>query len=137
MATDLIPKTFLRRFVLYHLPALLYALGIIALSSIPNLATPQIRIIAVDKVAHFLEYAIFAFLIFRSVSNLSRRPRLRWIVLLSALFLCIFALLDEIYQQYIPGRHMDVLDFVTDVGGALIVLTIMGRRYQQAQKRSE
>ena len=120
--------------MLYHLPVLLYAAGVIALSSIPNLSAPQIRIIAVDKIAHFLEYAIFAFLTFRSVSNINVRMRLQWIVLLSALFLSIFALLDEFYQHYVPGRHMDLLDFVTDVGGALVVLALLGRRYRKAQK---
>lgn len=134
MVTSSNPATFWRRFVIYHLPVLLYSLGVLALSSIPNLATPQIRLIALDKVAHFLEFAVFAYLTFRSVSNFSPRLKLMWIVLLSALFLSLFALLDEIYQHYVPGRHMDVLDFVTDMGGALIVLVLLGRRYHNAEK---
>lgn len=118
-------STPLRRFLFYHLPPILYAFVIFILSSIPNLNVPQIEVVALDKLAHFLEYAIFAFLIFRSISNLNSKLRLRLIVILSALFLFCFALLDEIYQQFVPGRYSDLLDFITDVGGALIVLLIL------------
>ncbi|RKX29014.1 MAG: hypothetical protein DRP47_02875 [Candidatus Zixiibacteriota bacterium] len=126
-------SSFWRRFMLYHLPAIFYALVIITLSSIPNLKTPHIQIVAVDKLAHFLEYAIFAYLTFRSISNISSRLRLRWIVLLSALFLSCFALIDEIYQHFVPGRYSDLLDFATDMGGALVVLLILGRRHHQTR----
>jgi VanZ family protein len=49
-------------------------------------------------------------------------------LLLSALFLTFFALLDETFQHFIPGRHYDLLDYVMDVGGAMFVLVILGIR---------
>ena len=59
----------IRTLLVYHLPVLLYAGGIIAVSSIRNLPSPQIEGLAMDKVAHFVEYALFAFLAFRVSSR--------------------------------------------------------------------
>ncbi len=128
-------KTYLSDFLWYHLPVILYAGVIIALSSIPNLKTPQIQIVALDKVAHFFEYAIFAFLTFRSVTHITDSITITKSLLISALFLSLFALLDEYYQHCIPGRHLDLWDYITDVGGALFVLAILGLRQHRSKTK--
>jgi len=115
-----------RRFVKYHLPVIVYAAGILAVSSIPNLRTPDLRVLAVDKLAHFLEYAVFAFLTFWSFYHIGRTPNLRRTLLVAALFVTVFALLDELHQHFIPGRQSDWLDFVVDVLGAFIILAVLG-----------
>lgn len=112
----------------YHLPALGYASLIIGLSSIPNLSPVEIKTVAFDKVAHFMEYAIFAFLVFRSISQIRRPISTRAIVISSAVFLTCFATLDELYQFTVPGRHMDPLDLAADIIGALLVLSLLGYR---------
>lgn len=120
------PESRKRRFLKYHLPLIVYALAIIAVSAIPNLRPPKVTAIPFDKVAHFVEYAIFAFLAFRSFTNIDPHIRLSRAVLLSALFITLFALLDETLQQFIPGRHYDLLDYAVDVAGAFIVLILLG-----------
>jgi len=112
----------MKEFSKYHLPAVLYAVLIIVLSSLPGLGVPQIRIIALDKIIHFIEYAVFAVLIFRSFSNISEKLQGRVIVFFSMLFVVLFALFDELYQSYIPGRSSDPFDFLFDVLGALIII---------------
>ena len=77
------------------------------------------------------EYAIFAFLTFRSISHISSNIRLRSSLLYSAAFLSVFALLDESYQRLIPGRHMDFLDVAVDIIGALLVLSLLGLRQRR------
>lgn len=134
MHTETDPESKLIRFIKYHLPALLYAAGIIAVSSIPNLKISRINIISFDKLIHFMEYAIFAFLIFRSVYNISAKLTLKRTMLISALFLSFFALMDEIVQHFIPGRHSELWDLFADISGAIIVLTLCGFWYRKTSK---
>ena len=114
-----------RHFTVYHLPVIVYAVVVLSISSIPYLKTPKVRIIAFDKLVHFLEYAIFAALTFRSFSRISVSISTDRAFLLSALFIVVFAFLDEMHQYIIPGRDSDPLDFVTDVVGAFLVLVYL------------
>jgi VanZ family protein len=112
-----------KRFLIYHLPFIIYGCLIILISSIPNLRQPQIKFLAVDKIAHFIEYAILAFLIFRSFTHISAKLTVNHALTFSLLFLGVFAMLDEFYQRYIPGRHFDIYDLVIDIlGGSLVLL---------------
>jgi len=124
-----------QRFLRYHLPVILYAAAIVVVSSIRDLRPPPTGISEIDKVAHFLEYAVFSWLTFRSFYHLGKTPNLRRTLLLSALFVSIFALLDEIYQYFIPGRHSDWADFVVDVAGALVILAGLAL-FRSVRKRS-
>lgn len=105
------------------------------MSSIPDLKAPELRFLFVDKLAHLVEYAIFALLIFRSFSRVSRRITRRRAFFLSALFLSLFAFLDELYQHFIPGRNSDVYDLAGDILGALVVLAYLWIRPVRAKKR--
>ena len=121
-------------FLKYHLPAILYAAAILSVSCIPNLKTPEIRFLAKDKVAHFLEYAIFAFLAFRSFAHLSGRKRIGTVILLTLLLLAGFAVVDELLQGFIPGRHSDILDYAADLaGGSLVAIILWLIRRRQAE----
>jgi VanZ family protein len=123
----------MKRFVRYHLPAILYAALIICLSSIPDLGKPQLAVLSIDKLLHFGEYAIFAILIFRSFSNVSSRLGSRYVIYLSLLFIALFALFDELYQGYVPGRDPDVLDLLFDILGAALIIALMYIRGRRAQ----
>ena len=118
----------MRKFVLFHLPVILYGAAVLVVSSIPNLHTPKIRILAADKLLHFLEYALFAFLIFRSFSNLTRRTPTRLAFWLGLLFLAAFAVLDEYVQSLTPGRSSEVLDYLTDLFGGAVILVLLWLR---------
>lgn len=115
----------MNKFLKYHLPAILYGLLIIIFSSIAHFHTPRLRFIGVDKIIHFLEYAIFAVLVYRSFSNISDRLSDRSIFLLSILFLSLFAALDETYQEFIPGRQPDLTDAISDISGSIIILILL------------
>ncbi len=114
-----------RHFAVYHLPMIAYGIVVLGISSIPYLKTPKVRIIAFDKLVHFLEYAIFAALTFRSFARLSISVSADRAFLLSALFIVVFAFLDEMHQYLIPGRASDPLDFATDLVGAFLVLVYL------------
>ncbi len=121
----------MRLFLKYHLPAILYAVLILSVSSIPSLKTPQIRFIAADKVAHFIEYAIFAFLIFRSLVHIPALLRKNLAVPTAVLFVAAFAYMDELYQRHIPGRHSDMTDYAADLAGALLILGLTWLRHRK------
>jgi VanZ family protein len=122
---------FWKNMLIYHVPVILYACIVIAVSSIPNLKTPSVRFFAVDKLAHFVEYAIFGFLTFRSFSHLKGGIRVNLALLLSILFLSAFAVIDEYHQQFIPGRQADIADVATDLLGAVLVIVFLWLRHRR------
>ena len=93
-----------------------YCTLIFVLSSQPDLTVPEV-VPSADKLVHFLEYAGVGWLWTRAV----RADRPRWTaltVLLSTLtFAGVYGLSDEWHQLYIPGRFVDLHDFLADVCG--------------------
>ena len=119
----------------YHLPVILYGATILAVSSIPNLKTPETGSWPVDKLAHLVEYAGLAILVYRSSVRWhcwSRPGSALWITLLVP---AGWSLLDEWWQGYVPGRFSDPWDFLADVGGAALVVGIVWLR--QRRRTSE
>jgi VanZ family protein len=121
----------LRRFLVYYGPLVLYAVLIFVVSSIPKLPSPDIGIVFIDKIAHFLEYAVLVVLALRAFS---RPPisaggyRLYLIGMLAAL---VYAVADEYHQSYVPGRTADWYDVLADslgIGCGAMVYRLMGRR---------
>lgn len=42
-----------------------------------------------------------------------------------------YGVLDEIHQHFVPGRHPDVVDVITDFAGAVVFVLIVPRLYQR------
>ena len=131
------PKSGLGRFVYCHLPAILYAAAIIAVSSIPNLKGPTLKLVAFDKVAHLLEYAVFAWLAIRAFSNMGPRVGVNQAFFLAALFVSLFAVFDEYYQRFVPGRQFDIFDILIDVCGAMLVLIWFRARNKKVNQTTD
>ena len=129
-------KSAVKRIIWYHLPFIAYASLIIIISSIPNLKQPQLRFLAFDKIAHFVEYSIFAVLTFRSFSNLTAKLTVNHALIMSFVFLSVFAVIDEFYQRYIPGRYFDIFDILIDLLGAFLVLLILGKRLKTLNRET-
>lgn len=115
------------RFLWYHLPPILVGLTILSLSSIPHLHGPDIEAIGVDKIAHFTEYGIFGWFLARSVLRLAGRGGRKQILLLTLIFLVLFACGDEFLQSFIPGRDSSVFDVLADSCGAACALILTYR----------
>ena len=88
-------------------------------------ATHEIPEATIRTSAHFGEFAVLALLItvdltllldLRLSEPLSHRHAL---VLLSVPFSALMAVIDECIQFFSPGRAMQLLDIMIDVGGAL------------------
>ncbi|KAA3634433.1 MAG: hypothetical protein DWP97_07100 [Calditrichaeota bacterium] len=126
-----------KKFLIYHVPVILYAGAIIFVSSITTLRTPEVRFLAFDKLAHFLEYAIFAFLTIRSVSNLSEKLKLEASLLISTVFVILFAVFDEYFVQILSKRNSSLYDLTADIIGSMLILIlyyILKKRKLKLQK---
>ena len=123
----------IREFMRYHLPLVAYATLVLVLSSIPDLSVPIVTSFPSDKIAHFCEYAIFAGFTFRSFSRLMPKATSK-LLLFCILFLTLFALADEYYQHFIPGRQTDLLDFAADIGGGFLVLFLLFDHFRRVNR---
>ncbi|MFC1543011.1 VanZ family protein [Candidatus Neomarinimicrobiota bacterium] len=97
--------------------AILYALLIIVLSTIPGQSYPDTMWLSQDKIIHFCEYGIFAILLSRAF--VSRATGQRQVLLFALVIAGTFGALDETYQLLIPGRDSSYADWIADVTGAL------------------
>ena len=114
----------IRGALLFHLPAMVMAVAILFVSSIPNLAGPVNSIFGFDKVMHIAEYGLFSWLVLRSLSWFKPKGMATAMLLFVVFVVAIFAGLDEYLQSFVPGRDSTVADFVADligVGGAAYV----------------
>src|SRR5215471_3762040 len=79
----------------------------------------------VRKTAHFTEYAVLAWLIFRAFRGASReRWRLQWAVLTIAVILS-WSLVDEWHQTFTRTRGGSIYDSMLDSTGGLFVIALI------------
>lgn len=92
------------------LPAVLWAALIFYLSSRSSVPLPGVE--GADKVAHFGAYLVLGF--FLAFGN-ARGPRLPSVAPL--LLGWLYGAADEIHQYFVPGRSVDIRDWVADALG--------------------
>jgi VanZ family protein len=101
-------------------PLIAWIVVIFGLSSIPGISIKGPDIPGgIDKVAHFVEYAILAFVLHRGIRFRNEHSGLSLIIIVASCALVI-AVLDELYQSLIPGRESSVADVVADVAGMAV-----------------
>ena len=102
-------------FAVRHLPAQLFAITILTLSSIPGNVYPKVDVPMADKWVHFVLYAPFGWLLARCVAG--EKPI--WIAGVALPFLAgsTFAAMDEIHQLSVLNRTCSLTDWFVDVMG--------------------
>ncbi len=73
-----------------------------------------------DKVLHAAAYGIMAFLAINYFKYL--RLGLNFVLVISFIFCALYGASDEFHQSFIEGRQADVLDWLADCFGALLLL---------------
>ncbi len=97
--------------------AILYALLIIGLSSIPGRSFPDVKLLSQDKLIHIGEYLIFGILVSQAiVLRVTAHGR---VFLFTLLLASTFGALDEVYQTLIPGRDNSYADWIADLLGVI------------------
>lgn len=94
-----------------------YAFLIFLLSSLSNPSPVSIPdIFMADKLLHFIEYAIFGFLLFAA---LYEGMAVKKAVFLSFAMATIYGATDEFHQYFVADRDSDLFDLLADsLGGA-------------------
>jgi VanZ family protein len=115
-----------REFVRYWLPVIVYAALMLVISSIP-IRIRRVPFRNYDKVFHFFEYGIYAWLWYRALKgtmSLSSRGR---IAIATVLICTAFGIMDELYQVYTPYRTSNIYDLAADASGsfAAVILAVL------------
>lgn len=122
------------------MPAVLWAVLIFLLCSIPGKDIPGagwMEVISLDKWVHFGIFAILMIFILHAIrrqySAESWRFDGRWVWLIAVV---IYGGLTELYQHWmLADRTADVYDFIANTAGAIIGWSIY-ERYYSSQKRN-
>lgn len=121
------------RFMKYQFPVILWGLLIVVVSSIPRISQPIPSIPYLDKFAHFMEYAVFAYLMCRALFYASRPGKMGRALFFSFLFCIAFAAGDELHQLFIPGRSRSLSDFIADSAGIVFALSVFYIRHAKRE----
>jgi VanZ family protein len=109
----------------FIIPPIIWAALIFVASSIPSSDIPKAKILEFDKAIHLSIYFVFAFLIFRAFSYDGFSSKLHaaaaWVTVLLAAF---YGATDEFHQFFVPGRSMDVFDWLADTSGAILAVAL-------------
>ena len=110
------------RYLKYWAPPLIYMGVIFAVSSMkqPPLPMPKFEWLTIDKLYHFIEYAILGGLVARAF--LKAKPSIvpsQLIWGLSAAISILYGASDEWHQTFVPGRFATLADWVADALGSI------------------
>ncbi|MFQ5823297.1 MAG: VanZ family protein [bacterium] len=110
-------------FYKYYLPAIIWALLIFFLSSLPSNAVQSLSLQLDDLILHFIEYSVFGILLGRSI--IQNPHRVNWKLCLTVTLIGIlYAASDEFHQMFVEGRFAEVSDFLADGVGVIFGLFI-------------
>jgi VanZ family protein len=105
-------------------------------TSWPNPPAVEAGGFPLDKLTHFLLYAVEAVLLHRAIRWKGRSGIAMSRVMAIVGTMAVWGMLDEAHQEWIPGRVMDTGDLVADIAGAAVgaVLgeTIARRREEES-----
>ena len=93
----------------YRIFLITYGILILSISSIPGDSIPRFVLLSWDKLIHIVEYSILGFLSINTLQNKSKNQ----IIITCVLCLC-FAIIDEVWQSFIPGRFSSAVDVIAD-----------------------
>jgi len=105
------------------LPAAAVASGIFWFSHQSGSGLPDT---GVDKIQHALAYGVLALALWHGLGNRFRVPRVaarRGMI--AATIAALYGWSDEFHQSFIPGRDASLYDWIADVFGAVVVVTML------------
>ena len=104
---------------------IVWMIAILTVSSIPSLPTLKIHTakseFRLDYMIHFCEYGMLGFFGLLAGSGKDFDPSFRKMILITT-GLIAFAVIDELHQELIPGRTMNLMDIYSDVAGIIAAM---------------
>lgn len=90
---------------------------------LPSASFPESSLLSYDKLAHLFVFALLAFLLCYGWTKLENNKRINSYIM--PLTTCIvFGSLLESLQTFVPGRMLDVYDFIANFTGGLVGVII-------------
>ena len=93
----------------------IYIVIIFLLSSTPPEVVSSIQFYGLDKIIHFIEYAILGLIFKSSISIFLNRYYL---------FILTIPIIDEFIVQNYSGRNVDIFDFIANILGLIFGILI-------------
>jgi VanZ family protein len=113
-------------------PPVAWAVCILVATWIPGATLPRVNAPpGTDKVVHFLFFAVLGYL---TLASMRGRGNVR-AVLVVLIVIAMFGAMDEYVQQFIPGRSMELFDWLADLAGASVGLMLSARAGRTARER--
>ncbi|MCX9011793.1 MAG: VanZ family protein [Candidatus Methanoperedens sp.] len=81
-----------------------------------------------DKVEHIIQYAIFGFLLYRTLKNSSNRTLKNYAFIFAFIIGTAFGATDEFHQLFVPGRKTNIWDLLADSIGILTAQALIYTR---------
>ncbi|HHB79374.1 MAG TPA: hypothetical protein ENK85_09100 [Saprospiraceae bacterium] len=109
------------------LPAVLWAILIVGLSSMPGASLPDMNLFEPDKLAHATVYALFTGLILRGFYLYNGKTKVKWVpqVLTAFIVAAGWGYLMELMQdRYFPGRMFEIADEIANIFGTILSIGI-------------
>jgi VanZ family protein len=117
-------------------PALVWAIVIFGLSSIPGSVIPEGPVPETDKLVHIVLYGVLALLVGRALGSTTSLGR-GGLVALAALLATAYGVTDELHQLLTPRRSCDVHDVFADaiggLAGGILAATVLRKRVRRAR----
>jgi VanZ family protein len=113
-----------KRFALYQLPLIIYAMIIFYVSSLSRLPDTGLQIPHLDKMAHASEYFLFGFMTIRAITHLPWPLKTGWVYAMAVLLSLGYGLSDEYHQRFVPGRTADPFDLAADALGIFLAASV-------------
>jgi VanZ family protein len=108
----------------------------------PDITEPQFRRVHFDvrKAAHFIEYAIFAFLLWRAIRSEPKFAKTRIPIQITIVILAaaLYAGSDEYHQRFVQSRGPSIRDVLIDTCGATFGVLVFGSlNWRDLRKKRE
>jgi len=95
-------------------------------SSLPAIELPPVDIIGTDKLIHVGVYGLLAALCYISLIHVTKENVFtRSPVLWTAIIVILYGASDEYHQSFVIFRSAEVLDWVADAAGAIIMVVLI------------
>ena len=95
------------------------------LSSGPVSVPKPMKFDGIDKAAHACAFGLLAGLVFHGLRRSGRPWTSQALFCIPVLFVSLYGASDEFHQYFVPTRSCDIFDWLADVTGALMAVTVL------------
>ncbi len=114
----------MKQYIFYHLPWKLLMIAIFVQSSMSNIDLPDMGFSWQDKMMHFIVFGILALLIGRSFRKTNIAFFNKYYIIWAVGLTCIYGIIDEFHQYFVPGRSSTIGDWIADLSGAICFVVL-------------